>query len=67
MNTLCGKNAELLTVKAGGTHSLHWAFKGLLEIRRSISDIKYADRGTYALSSIHVNILYLMVSKLDHM
>jgi hypothetical protein len=28
MNTVCGQNAELLTVKAGGTYSYHWVLKG---------------------------------------
>jgi hypothetical protein len=28
INTLCGKNAELLTVKVGETYSYHWALKG---------------------------------------
>jgi hypothetical protein len=28
INTLCGQNAELLIVKAGGTYSYHWALKG---------------------------------------
>jgi len=28
INTLCGQNVELLNVKAGGTYSNHWAFKG---------------------------------------
>jgi hypothetical protein len=28
-NTLCGRNAEFYYVKAGGTYSKHWAFKGL--------------------------------------
>jgi hypothetical protein len=27
INTLCGENAELLNVKAGGTQSYHWALK----------------------------------------
>jgi len=27
INTLCGQNVELLTVKSGGTYSDHWAFK----------------------------------------
>ena len=28
INTLCGRNVELLNVKAGGTYSDHWAVKG---------------------------------------
>jgi hypothetical protein len=28
INTLCGQNAELLIIKAGGAHSYHWALKG---------------------------------------
>jgi hypothetical protein len=28
INTFCGQNAELLTVKAGGTYSYDWALKG---------------------------------------
>jgi hypothetical protein len=28
INILCGKNAELLNCKAGGTYSDHWALKG---------------------------------------
>jgi hypothetical protein len=28
INTLSGQNAELHTVKAGGTYSYHWALKG---------------------------------------
>jgi hypothetical protein len=28
MNLLCGQNAELLIVKAGGTYSYHWVLKG---------------------------------------
>jgi hypothetical protein len=27
INTLCGKNAELLIVKEGGTYSYHYALK----------------------------------------
>jgi hypothetical protein len=27
INTLCGQNAELLNVKAGGTYSYHYAWK----------------------------------------
>jgi hypothetical protein len=27
LNTLCGQNAELLTVKAGGTYCYHWVIK----------------------------------------
>jgi hypothetical protein len=27
-NTLCGQNAELLIIKAGGAYSYHWALKG---------------------------------------
>jgi hypothetical protein len=27
INTLCGKNAELLTVKAGGAYSYRWALQ----------------------------------------
>jgi hypothetical protein len=27
-NTLCGKNAKLLNVKACGTYSYHWVLKG---------------------------------------
>jgi hypothetical protein len=27
ISTLCGQNAELLIVKAGGTYSYHWALK----------------------------------------
>jgi hypothetical protein len=27
INTLCGQNAELLNVEAGGTYSYHWALK----------------------------------------
>jgi hypothetical protein len=26
--TLCGQNAELLIIKAGGRYSYHWALKG---------------------------------------
>jgi hypothetical protein len=29
INTLCGQNAGLLCVKAGGTYTIHWALKGL--------------------------------------
>jgi hypothetical protein len=29
ISTVCGKNAELLIVKAGGTYSYHWTLKGL--------------------------------------
>jgi hypothetical protein len=29
MNTLCGQNVELLSVKPGGTDSNHWAWSGL--------------------------------------
>jgi hypothetical protein len=28
INTLCGQNAELLIVEAGGTYSYHWVEKG---------------------------------------
>jgi hypothetical protein len=28
INALCGHNAELLIVKAGGTYSYHWAVNG---------------------------------------
>ena len=28
INTLCGRNVELLNVKPGGTYSDHWAVKG---------------------------------------
>ena len=28
INTLCGQNAELLSVKPGGIYSNHWAAKG---------------------------------------
>jgi hypothetical protein len=28
INTLCGQNAELLIVEAGGTYSYHWVLKG---------------------------------------
>jgi len=28
INTLCGLNVELLSVKPGGTYSDHWALKG---------------------------------------
>jgi hypothetical protein len=27
-NTPCGENAQFWCVKAGGTHSNHWALKG---------------------------------------
>jgi hypothetical protein len=27
INTLCGQNVELLTVKTGGRYSDHWALK----------------------------------------
>jgi hypothetical protein len=27
INTLCGQNAELLIIKAGGTYSYHWTLK----------------------------------------
>jgi hypothetical protein len=27
-NALCGGNEEILYVKAGGTHSKHWAIEG---------------------------------------
>jgi hypothetical protein len=30
INTVCGKNAELLNVRPGDTYSDHWAFKGLI-------------------------------------
>jgi hypothetical protein len=29
INTMCGKNAEFLNVKAGGTYSYHCALKDL--------------------------------------
>ena len=29
IKTLCGQNAELLNVKAGGTYSDHWAVQGI--------------------------------------
>jgi hypothetical protein len=29
INMFCGHYAELLTVKAGGTYTYHWDFKGL--------------------------------------
>jgi hypothetical protein len=32
MNTLCGKNVHLLTVKAGGTCSCCWALKNVTTI-----------------------------------
>ena len=28
INTVCGQNVELLSVKLGGTYSDHWALKG---------------------------------------
>jgi hypothetical protein len=28
INALCGQNAELLDIKAGGTYNYHCAFKG---------------------------------------
>jgi len=28
INTLCGQNAEFLSVKPGGTYCNHWALKG---------------------------------------
>jgi hypothetical protein len=28
INTQCGQNVELLSVKPGGTYSNHWALKG---------------------------------------
>jgi len=28
INTLCGQNAEFLSVKPGDTYSNHWALKG---------------------------------------
>jgi hypothetical protein len=28
INTLCGQNVGLLSVKPGGTYSNHWALKG---------------------------------------
>jgi len=28
VNTLCGQNVELLSVKPGGIYSDHWALKG---------------------------------------
>jgi hypothetical protein len=28
LNTFCGPNAELLNMKAGGTHSYYWALSG---------------------------------------
>jgi hypothetical protein len=30
INTLCGQNAELLTVKIGGIYSYRWVLKGLI-------------------------------------
>jgi hypothetical protein len=32
-DTLCGQNAELWYVKAGGTYSNHWALKGSMNCR----------------------------------
>jgi hypothetical protein len=32
INTLCGQNSEMLIIKAGGTYSCHWAFKGTVFI-----------------------------------
>jgi len=29
MNTLCGQNVEIFSVKPGGTYCDHWAVKGL--------------------------------------
>jgi len=28
VNTLCGQNVELVTVKPGGTYNIHWALTG---------------------------------------
>jgi hypothetical protein len=28
INTVCGKNAELLIIKAGGACNHHWAYEG---------------------------------------
>jgi hypothetical protein len=28
INPICGQNAELLIVKAGGAYTCHWALKG---------------------------------------
>jgi hypothetical protein len=31
-DTLCGQNAGFWYVKAGGTYSNHWTFKGLIQV-----------------------------------
>jgi hypothetical protein len=37
INTLCGENGELLSVKPGGTYSNHWALKGYFTHRPAIN------------------------------
>jgi hypothetical protein len=37
INTFWKQNAELLVVKAGGTHSCHWTFKELSSVSTAIT------------------------------
>ena len=36
INTLCGRNAELLDFKTGGTYSYHWTLNGQLFLDRRL-------------------------------
>jgi hypothetical protein len=49
MNTLRGKNAELLIIKARGTYSYHWALKGSVYQLQSLHNVeKDAMMGEYS-------------------
>jgi hypothetical protein len=50
VNTLCEQNAELLTIKVGGTYSYHWALKGKKKMLFRVPSILfeyYFFRSTY--------------------
>jgi hypothetical protein len=55
INTLCGKNAELLNVKAGGTYSYHYTFSGEVPSFYTEVGIGYFDTSeSYAGSSVRL-------------
>jgi hypothetical protein len=60
INTLCGQNAEILIIKAGGTYSYHWGFKGLKRMANGSSgdtDIENANEIRTAVTRYRLLLL----------
>jgi hypothetical protein len=45
LNTLCGRNVELLNVKPGGTYSDHWGLEGWYTCRRHVHECGTSEIG----------------------